>query len=62
MSTHTALLVAVVLPLADGVNMERVVQKGTSALKFLLQGRDPCVHVVGSEATATVLNSCPTPG
>jgi hypothetical protein len=31
----TALLVAIVLPLADGVNMDRVVQKGTSALKFL---------------------------
>ncbi len=43
-------------------NMERVVQKGTSALKFLLQDRDPCVLVVGSEATSTVLNSCPTQG
>jgi hypothetical protein len=42
--------------------MERVVQKGTSALKFLVQGRDLRVRVVESEATATVLNSCPTQG
>jgi hypothetical protein len=42
--------------------MERVVQKGMSALKFLLQDRDPCVRVVKSEAIATMLNSCPTPG
>jgi hypothetical protein len=58
----TALLVAVVLPLADGINMDRVVQKGPSALKFLLQDRDPRVQVVEPEATATVLISCPTQG
>jgi hypothetical protein len=54
--------VAIVLPLADGVNMDRVVQKGTPARKFLLQDWDPCVQADEPEATATVLNSCPTPG
>ena len=54
---NAALLLAVVFPLADGVNMERAVQKGTSALKFLLQDTDPRVRVAGSEATATVLVS-----
>ena len=53
---------AVVLPLADGVHMDRVVQKGTSALEFLLQDRDPRVRVVESEVTATEFNSCPTQG
>jgi hypothetical protein len=45
-------------PLFFLVNMDGVVQKGTSALKFLWQDRDPRVRVVESEVTATVLNSC----
>lgn len=54
---NAALLLGAVFPLADGVNMERAVQKGSSALKYLLQDTDPRVRVAGSEATATVLAS-----
>lgn len=54
---NAARLLGAVFPLADGVNMEKAVQKGTSALKFLLQDTDPRVRVAGSEATAIVLVS-----
>jgi condensin-2 complex subunit G2 len=44
-----------VFPLADGVNVDKAIQKAILALKHLLQDTDPRVRVAGSEATAAVL-------
>ena len=56
---NAAVVLSATFPLksssASPKEMERAVQKGTSALEALLTDSDPRVRVAGSEATATVL-------
>jgi condensin-2 complex subunit G2 len=52
---HSASVLAQVFPLADGVNMQKAVQKAVAALQALLMDTVPSVREAGSTATATVL-------
>lgn len=52
---NAASVLGAVFPLADGVNVDKAMQKAILALKHLLQDTDPRVRVAGSAATAAVL-------
>ena len=52
---NAASVLGAVFPLADGVNVDKAMQKAILALKHLLQDTDPRVRIAGSDATAAVL-------